>query len=101
MSPLLRSLTYAQAALGPLVSSMLLRCYSALDAFRRGYGSRELFATLARHFLMAEELARLGYEAQALSNFELAHAALMHLNEAERRGRGWTVCDTGYSFFSC
>ncbi|MDB5783668.1 MAG: hypothetical protein JWQ50_3583 [Caballeronia mineralivorans] len=96
MSPLLRSLTYAQAALGPVVTSMLLRCYSALDAFRRGYGSRELFATLGRQLLMAEELARLGYEAHALSNFELAHAALMHLNEAERCGRGWTVCDTDY-----
>src|ERR1700686_1828939 len=70
MSPLLRSLTYAQAALGPLVTSMLLRCYSALDAFRRGYGSHELFATLGRHLLVAEELARLGYEAHALSNFE-------------------------------
>ena len=96
MSPLLRSLTYAQAALGPVVTSMLLRCYSALDAFRRGYGSRELFAALGRHVLMAEELARRGYEAHALSDFELAHAALMHLNEAERRGRGWTVCDTDY-----
>jgi hypothetical protein len=45
---------------------------------------------------MAEELARLDYEAHALNNFELARAALMHLNEAERRGRGWTVCDTDY-----
>jgi hypothetical protein len=96
MSPLLRSLTYTQVALGPVVGSMLLRCYSALDAFRHGYGSRELFATLGRHLLIAEWLARLGYEAQALSNFELAHAALMHLNEAERRGRGWALCDTDY-----
>jgi hypothetical protein len=59
MSPLLRSLTYTQAALGPVIGSMLLQCYCALD-------------------------------------FELAHAALMHLNETERRGRGWTVCDTDY-----
>jgi hypothetical protein len=83
MSPLLRSLTYTQAALGPVVRSMLLQCYCVLDAFRRGYGSRELFGTLGRHLLLAEELARLGYEAHALSNFELAHTALMHLNEAE------------------
>jgi hypothetical protein len=96
MSPLLCSLTYTQAALGPVIGSMLLQCYCALDAFRRGYGSRELFATLGRHLLMAEELARRGYETHALSNFELAHAALMHLNETERRGRGWTVCDTDY-----
>jgi len=96
MSPLLRSLTYTQAALGPVVRSMLLQCYCVLDAFRRGYGSRELFGTLGRHLLIAEELARLGYEAHALSNFELAHTALMHLNESERRGRGWTLCDTDY-----
>ena len=37
MSPLLRSLTYTQAALGPVIGSMLLQCYCALDAFRRGY----------------------------------------------------------------
>ncbi|MEA3101342.1 hypothetical protein [Caballeronia mineralivorans] len=67
-----------------------------MDAFRRGYGSRELFATLGRHLRIAEELARLGYEARALSNFELAHASLMHLNEAERRGRDWALCDTDY-----
>lgn len=96
MSPLLRSLTYTQAALGPVIRSMLLRCYGALDAFRREYGSRELFGTLGRHLLIAEELARLDYEAHALNNFELARAALMHLNEAEGRGRGWTVCDTDY-----
>ena len=96
MSPLLRSLTYTQAALGPVIGSMLLQCYCALDAFRRGYGSRELFGTLGRHLLIAEELARLGYEAHALNIFESAHTALMHLNEAERRGRGWTLCDTDY-----
>jgi len=96
MSPLLRSLTYTQAALGPVIGSMLLQCYCALDAFRCGYGSRELFGTLGRHFLIAEELARLGYEAHALNNFELAHTALMHLNEVERRGRGWTLGDTDY-----
>jgi hypothetical protein len=78
MSPLLRSLTYTQAALGPVIGSMLLQCYCALDAFRRGYGSRELFGTLGRHLLIAEELARLGYEAHALNIFESAHTALMH-----------------------
>jgi len=83
MSPLLRSLTYTQVALGPVIGSMLLQCYCALDAFRRGYGSRELFGTLVRHLLIAEALARLGYEALAVNNFELAHTALMHLNEAE------------------
>ena len=90
------ALTYTQAALGLVIGSMLLKCYCALDVFRRGYGSRELFGTLGRHLLVAEELARLGYEALALNSFELAHTALMHLNEAERRGRGWTLGDTDY-----
>ena len=49
VSPLLRALTYSRTSHEPVTRSMLLHCYTALDAFRRGHGSRELFATLGRY----------------------------------------------------
>src|ERR1700732_182458 len=60
MSPLLRALTFSRAAHGPVTQAILLRCYTGLDAFRRGHGSRELFTTLGQQLLVAEELCRFG-----------------------------------------
>jgi hypothetical protein len=60
-APLLRALTYSHASLEPVTQAMLLQCYIALDAFRRGHGSRDLFSMLGRTLLIAEELGRLGH----------------------------------------
>jgi hypothetical protein len=97
MSPLLRALTYTQAALEPVVEGMLLQSYTALDAFRRGHGSRDLFSTLGRACLIAEELSRLGYEADALSLIEAAHAALMRVNTFEHETGEWRLGNDDYS----
>jgi hypothetical protein len=96
MSPLLRALTYSQAALKPVTSSMLLQCYTALDAFHRGHGSRELFSILGRYLLIAEELARLGHQPEDLSDIEMAHASLMHLDAAGRERDIWTLPEAEY-----
>ncbi|CAB3795521.1 hypothetical protein LMG28614_04192 [Paraburkholderia ultramafica] len=96
MSPLLRALTYSHASLEPVTQAMLLRCYIALDAFRRGHGSRDLFSTLGRTVLIAEELIRLGHRASAAGDIESVQAALMHINAEEHAGGGWRVCDADY-----
>ena len=97
MSPLLRALTYSQAALEPVVEGMLLQSYTALDAFHRGHGSRDLFSTLGRAFLIAEELARLGHEPEALGLIESAHAALMRVNAEEQSDSRWRLNEANYS----
>lgn len=97
MSPLLRALTYSQAALEPVVEGMLLQSYTALDAFHRGHGSRDLFSTLGRAFLISEELVRLGHEPETLALIESAHAALMHLNTAEQESNRWLLAEPDYS----
>ncbi|RKT20425.1 hypothetical protein B0G69_3720 [Paraburkholderia sp. RAU2J] len=96
MSPLLRALTYSHASLEPVTQAMLLRCYIALDAFRRGDGSRDLFSTLGRTLLIAEELGRLGHWASAAADIESAQGALMHINVEEHAGGEWRVCDADY-----
>jgi hypothetical protein len=96
MSPLLRALTHSQAALEPVTSAMLLQCYSALDAFQRGYGSRGLFSTLGRYLLIAEELARLGDQTEDLPEIEMAHASLMHLDAAGRERDVWALPEAEY-----
>lgn len=96
MSPLLRALTFSRAAREPVTQAMLLQCYTALDAFVRGHGSRELFMTLGRHFLVAEELSRLGLEPDALAEIERAHAAMVRLDAAEHEDGGWLLDETEY-----
>lgn len=91
MSPLLRALTFSRAAHEPVTQAMLLQCYTALDAFQRGHGSRELFMTLGRHLLVAEELCRLGLEAPGLEYIESAHAAMVQLDATEQEPRGWRL----------
>lgn len=96
MSPLLRALTFSRAAHEPVTQAMLLQCYTALDAFRRGHGSRDLFMTLGRHFLVSEELCRLGLEPEGLAYIESAHAAMVELDAAEHQQDGWTLDDDTY-----
>lgn len=100
MSPLLRALTYSRTAHGPVTDAMLLQAYAALDAFRRGYGSRELFGTLARYLLIAEELARLGHHPQALREVQLAHAAMVALDANEPADGAWRADDAEYEPFA-
>jgi hypothetical protein len=97
MSPLLRALTYRRTAHGPVTDAMLLQAYAALDAFRRGHGSRELFGALARYLLIAEELARLDHYADALADIQRAHAAMVALDAGEPTGDGaWRADDAQY-----
>jgi hypothetical protein len=96
MSPLLRALTFSRAAHEPVTQAMLLQCYTALDAFRRGHGSRDLFMTLGRHFLVSEELCRLGLEPDGLDYVESAHAAMVQLDASEHQASGWSVGDDEY-----
>jgi hypothetical protein len=93
MSPLLRALTFSRAAHEPVTQAMLLQCYTALDAFQRGHGSRELFMTLGRHLLVSEELCRLGLEAHGLEYIESAHAAMVQLDATEQQAGGWRLGD--------
>jgi hypothetical protein len=96
MSPLLRALTFSRAAHEPVTQAMLLQCYTALDAFQRGHGSRELFMTLGRHLLVSEELCRLGLEAPGLEYVESAHAAMVQLDATEQQPGGWRLDDDEY-----
>jgi hypothetical protein len=98
MSPLLRALTFSRTAHEPVTEAMLMQCYTALDAFRRGHGSRDLHMTLSRHLLVSQELARLGLGMEWLGDIERAHAAMVQVDEREHEhhGAGWTLDDSEY-----
>jgi hypothetical protein len=98
MSPLLRALTFSRAAHEPVTQAMLLQCYTGLDAFRRGHGSRELFTTLGRQLLVAEELCRFGYHPDEIGCIQGAHAAMMHIDAAEKEGGVWLMGDFDYAW---
>lgn len=95
MSPLLRALAYSRATHEPVTEAMLLQCYTALDAFVRGYGSRDLFMTLGRHLLVSVELCRLGFEPDALKDIEGAHAAMVRLDTTGHQDR-WLLDEDAY-----
>ena len=96
MSPLLRALTFSRAAHEPVTQAMLLQCYTAIDAFKRGHGSRDLFMSLGRHFLVSEELCRLGLQPEGLEYVESAHAAMVQLDVTEPQAGGWTLGEDEY-----
>lgn len=97
MSPLLRALTYSRTAHEPVTAAMLLQCYTALDAFRHGHGSRNLHMTLSRHLLVSQELARLGLGEDALADIESAHAAMVQLDARELGEGAWALEDGEYA----
>ncbi|OAJ54018.1 hypothetical protein A6V36_11235 [Paraburkholderia ginsengiterrae] len=97
MSPLLRALTYSRTAHEPVTTAMLLQCYTALDAFRRGHGSRNLHMTLSRHLLVSQELAHLGLGEDLLSDIESAHAAMVRLDSREHESGVWVLDDGDYA----
>lgn len=96
MSPLLRALTFSRTAHEPVTTAMLLQCYTALDAFRRGRGSRDLHLTLSRHLLVSQELARLGLGEDVLADIESAHAAMVELDAREHQDGAWMLEDGEY-----
>ncbi|CAE6728512.1 hypothetical protein R69927_05587 [Paraburkholderia domus] len=96
MSPLLRALTYSRTAHEPVTMAMLMQCYTALDAFRRGRGSRDLHMTLSRHLLVSQELARLGLGEDVLADIESAHAAMVQLDAREHQDGTWILDDGEY-----
>src|SRR5579862_6425096 len=96
MSPLLRALAYSRTAHEPVTAAILLQGYAALDAFRRGQGSRNLHTTLSRHLLVSQELARVGLGEDALADIEHAHAAMVQLDVREHEAGGWTLDDHEY-----
>jgi hypothetical protein len=98
MSPLLRALTYSHAAHEPVTQGMLLQCYVGLDAFRRGHGSRELFTTLGRQLLVAEELCLIGYQPDEISDVREALAAMVHIDATRREEGVWLMGDVEYAW---
>jgi hypothetical protein len=98
MSPLLRALTYSRAAHEPVTRAMLLQCYTALDAFRRGHGSRELFTTLGRQLLVAEELCHLGYDADEIADIQEALSAMMQVDAAKKKDGVWLMGDVEHAW---
>ena len=97
MSPLLRALTYSRTAHEPITAAMLLQCYTAVDAFRRGQGSRDLHLTLSRHLLVSQELARLGLGEDVVADIESAHAAMVRLDAREHHDGVWILEDSEYA----
>ncbi|CAE6766625.1 hypothetical protein [Paraburkholderia haematera] len=97
MSPLLRALTFSRTAHEPVTTAMLLQCYTALDTFRRGRGSRDLHLTLSRHLLVSQELARLGLGEDVLADIESAHAAMAQLDAREHQDGAWILEDGEYA----
>jgi predicted RNA-binding protein YlxR (DUF448 family) len=98
MSPLLRALTYSRAAHEPVTRAMLLQCYSALDAFRRGHGSRELFTTLGRQLLVAEELCRIGYYPDEIADIREAHSAMVQVDATRSKDGIWLMGDVEHAW---
>ena len=97
MSPLLRALTYSRTAHEPVTEAMLLQCYTALDAFRRGRGTRDLHLTLSRHLVVSQELARLGLGEDVIADIESAHAAMVQLDAREHQDGAWLLEDSEYA----
>ena len=98
MSPLLRALTFSRAAHEPVTQAMLLQCYVGLDAFRRGHGSRELFTTLGRQLLVAEELCLIGYQPDQISDIREALAAMVRIDTASKEDGVWLMGDAEYGW---
>jgi hypothetical protein len=98
MSPLLRVLTSSRNAHEPITQATLLQCYTGLDAFRRGHGSRELFARLGGQLLVAEELCRFGYHPDDIGCIQGAHAAMKHIAAVEKEGGVWLLRDVDYAW---
>ena len=100
MSPLLRALTYSRAAHEPITQAMLLQAYASLDAFRRGHGSRELFTTLGRQLLVAEELSRIGHLSEALADIAEAQIAMTDIDVAKKANGKWIIDGENYAWLS-
>ena len=100
MSPLLRALTYSRAAHEPITQAMLLQAYASLDAFRRGHGSRELFTTLGRQLLVAEELSRIGHLSDALADIAEAQIAMTDIDVAKKANGKWIIDGENYAWLS-
>ena len=98
MSPLLRALTYSHAAHEPVTQAMLLQCYVGLDAFRRGHGSRELFTTLGRQLLVAEELCLIGYQPDQIADIQEALGAMMQIDATSKEDGVWQMGDVEYAW---
>ncbi|MFK4442919.1 hypothetical protein ABH944_003298 [Caballeronia udeis] len=98
MSPLLRALTFSRAGHEPVTQAMLLQCYVGLDAFRRGHGSRELFTTVGRQLLVAEELCHIGYQPDRISDIQEALAAMMHIDATNKEDGVWLMGDAEYAW---
>ncbi len=100
MSPLLRALTFSRAAHEPITRAMLLQAYASLDAFRRGQGSRELFTTLGRQLLVAEELSLIGHVPEAIDDIAEAQIAMADIDVTEKASGKWTVEGDNYAWLT-
>jgi hypothetical protein len=53
--------------------------------------------TLGRQLLVAEELCRFGYHPDEMGCIRRAHAAMMHIDAAEKEGGVWLMGDIDYA----
>ena len=100
MSPLLRALTFSRAAHEPITQAMLLQAYASLDAFHRGQGSRELFTTLGRQLLVAEELGRIGHLPEAIDDIVEAQIAMADIDATEKANGTWMIDGENYAWLT-
>nr|WP_284506768.1 hypothetical protein [Caballeronia sp. GAFFF1] len=91
MSPLFRALSQSRDAREPVIDLMLLKCYAALDAFRRGHGSHALSTALRGHVLIARELARIGYASERVDELERAQETLTALDASYAASSQWSL----------
>ena len=87
----------SRAAHEPVTRAMLLQSYTALDAFRRDYGSRELFTTLGRQLLFAETLCHVGDRSDEIADIHDSLAAMVHIEASQKEDGVWLMGDVEHA----
>jgi hypothetical protein len=93
-SPLLSALAARQTGALSSTQDALLRCYVALDAMRRGNGSRSLFAVLGQHLIMAINLCKQGYRTDRFPDIRAAQQGLLRLRQ--QAPDDWSLDEEAY-----
>lgn len=95
VSPLLSALNARQSGTLSSTDDALLRCYAALDALRRGAGSRGLFSILGQHLILAINLCKYGYKVECFPAIRAAQQGLLDMRK-QPEPDDWTLSDETY-----
>jgi hypothetical protein len=60
--------------------------------------ARELFTTLGRQLLVAEELCRIGYHPDRITDIREALAAMMHIDATRKEDGAWLMGDVEHAW---